>query len=354
MWDYTSGFVHLTGIWKALGNSKADIVRLVDNHPELEGVIRRIRGGFLKIQGTWVPFELCKRLALRTCYSIRHALISVFGPDFPEECLKPDAKGYGTLTLDDSGIDKKRKKRKIHVVEATEDQRIRTADALNTSERVKRPRTAHQVRPRSNSLSSSEAGSLSTPSQLSQKTSPPPLPRVLELTEGGYYAYTDLLDLLRATRSLQKLSSGDSTDWSDEGGLFNLSGSDATFHWDGNDHLELLPTTPPTSSQAKSRMSEHALETSWKQAPSMSRKFSTASTNQFSSSSSTNGPITPPLSYNAIPVTIAASSPVSNNNPYLPYASPDSNWSVRDLAYTSTGKTNNVVKTSGINILGDW
>lgn len=45
------GYVHFTGIWKALGNSKADIVKMVDSNPELK--VKKIRGGFLKIQGTW-------------------------------------------------------------------------------------------------------------------------------------------------------------------------------------------------------------------------------------------------------------------------------------------------------------
>lgn len=45
------GYVHFTGIWKALGNSKSDIVKMVDSNPELK--VKKIRGGFLKIQGTW-------------------------------------------------------------------------------------------------------------------------------------------------------------------------------------------------------------------------------------------------------------------------------------------------------------
>lgn len=45
------GYVHFTGIWKALGNSKSDIVKMVDSNPELG--TKKIRGGFLRIQGTW-------------------------------------------------------------------------------------------------------------------------------------------------------------------------------------------------------------------------------------------------------------------------------------------------------------
>jgi hypothetical protein len=51
MWDRESGFVHFTGIWKSLGNPKSDIVKMVDANPELGS--KKIRGGFLRIQGTW-------------------------------------------------------------------------------------------------------------------------------------------------------------------------------------------------------------------------------------------------------------------------------------------------------------
>lgn len=99
MWDYHIGYVHITGLWKAIGNSKADIVKLIDNSPELEPLIRRVRGGFLKIQGTWLPFDVAKVLAARTCYNIRYALVPVFGPDFPDACLRPHDPGFGQLKM---------------------------------------------------------------------------------------------------------------------------------------------------------------------------------------------------------------------------------------------------------------
>lgn len=113
IWDYETGFVHLTGIWKASLNVdgeappcashfKADIVKLLESTPkQYQAYIKRIRGGFLKIQGTWLPFKLCKILARRFCYNIRFSLIPIFGPDFPEACLHPNDPGYGELKLDD-------------------------------------------------------------------------------------------------------------------------------------------------------------------------------------------------------------------------------------------------------------
>ncbi|CAK9682002.1 unnamed protein product [Candida parapsilosis] len=113
IWDYETGYVHLTGIWKAslcangaappsASHMKADIVKLLESTPkQYQAYIKRIRGGFLKIQGTWLPFRLCKVLAKRFCYHIRFALIPIFGVDFPESCLQPNDTGYGELRLDD-------------------------------------------------------------------------------------------------------------------------------------------------------------------------------------------------------------------------------------------------------------
>lgn len=117
IWDYDTGLVHLTGMWKASilnantsidtrcsvnsCNLKADIVKLVESTPKrFQPYIKRIRGGFLKIQGTWMPYKLCRILAKRFCYNIRYELIPIFGPDFPEYCLKPNEVGFGELKFD--------------------------------------------------------------------------------------------------------------------------------------------------------------------------------------------------------------------------------------------------------------
>lgn len=131
IWDYETGFVHLTGLWKAADNGnttnhrcKADIVKLLDSTPkQYHNYIKRIRGGFLKIQGTWLPYSLCKILARRFCYHIRYELIPIFGSDFPNYCLPPDDARFGELKFDDTEIqmdDRKRKRdRKFDVMEAS-------------------------------------------------------------------------------------------------------------------------------------------------------------------------------------------------------------------------------------------
>ncbi|KAL1918143.1 uncharacterized protein VTP21DRAFT_3409 [Calcarisporiella thermophila] len=115
MWDSETEEVHFTGIWKALGNSKADIVKIVDSNPELQ--VKKIRGGFLKIQGTWIKYEEARKLALRTCYHIRHELVPLFGTSFPTEC-DPSKPGYGCLLLSASSrgpmVSKRRRQKQRH------------------------------------------------------------------------------------------------------------------------------------------------------------------------------------------------------------------------------------------------
>ena len=154
LWDYNTGYVHITGLWKATGHTKADIVKLIDNSPpEIEQLIRRVRGGFLKIQGTWLPFDIAKRLAQRTCWFIRYALVPVFGPAFPDECLTPETPGFGQLLLVSSPIKPSRRSGAAAASAATTTERKRkrsaTSDASSsgTAEEPKRlkasPPAAH-------------------------------------------------------------------------------------------------------------------------------------------------------------------------------------------------------------------
>ncbi|KAL9545299.1 hypothetical protein MBANPS3_007217 [Mucor bainieri] len=98
MWDRETGYVHFTGIWKALGNSKSDIVKMVDSNPELG--TKKIRGGFLRIQGTWIPYDYAHLLCKRTAWNIRKELVPIFGQRFALEALRPDHEDYGCLLLD--------------------------------------------------------------------------------------------------------------------------------------------------------------------------------------------------------------------------------------------------------------
>ncbi|KAG6829001.1 hypothetical protein H0H92_005978 [Tricholoma furcatifolium] len=99
MMDIDDGYILWTGIWKALGNSKADIVKMIDSQPDLAPLIRRVRGGYLKIQGTWMPYEV------RLIYTVP-------SPTFPSTCLTPDQPGYGQVVA--SGHNRRRPRRNTH------------------------------------------------------------------------------------------------------------------------------------------------------------------------------------------------------------------------------------------------
>ncbi|GAA5933722.1 hypothetical protein JCM10213_008576 [Rhodosporidiobolus nylandii] len=54
MADSETGYVLITAIWRALGRTKADVVRLIESQPEIALLVRKVRGGQLQIQGTWL------------------------------------------------------------------------------------------------------------------------------------------------------------------------------------------------------------------------------------------------------------------------------------------------------------
>lgn len=112
MMDVDDGYILWTGIWKALGNSKADIVKMIESQPDLASQIRRVRGGYLKIQGTWMPYEVALRLSRRVAWPIRHDLVPLFGPTFPTTCLSPEQPGYGQVIANGGG--RRRARRNNH------------------------------------------------------------------------------------------------------------------------------------------------------------------------------------------------------------------------------------------------
>jgi hypothetical protein len=57
----------------------ADIVKMIDSQPDLAPLIRRVRGGYLKIQGTWMPYEVALKLSRRVAWTIREDLVPLFG-----------------------------------------------------------------------------------------------------------------------------------------------------------------------------------------------------------------------------------------------------------------------------------
>ncbi|KAK7207580.1 hypothetical protein BZA70DRAFT_271676 [Myxozyma melibiosi] len=214
MWDYYSGYVHLTGLWKAIGNSKADIVKLLENSPSLESGIRRVRGGFLKIQGTWLPYDVARTLASRTCYHIRYALIPVFGAQFPDSCLKPDEPGFGQLQLTFTEHTRKRRKRaSVAAPNANEEPSSKRPMSAATGKDGKKDSGLVQPHLSSSVMSSPVQSSHQNMTNLQVASYSPPAEgkRVkLDFLENSSLTSSpsDFLDALQATKSLQLLSAG--------------------------------------------------------------------------------------------------------------------------------------------------
>ncbi|CCF60211.1 hypothetical protein KAFR_0J01440 [Kazachstania africana CBS 2517] len=49
-------------------------------------LIHRIRGGCIKVQGTWFPMELAKLFCIKFAFPIRYLLVPIFGPQFVKDC----------------------------------------------------------------------------------------------------------------------------------------------------------------------------------------------------------------------------------------------------------------------------
>ncbi|KAG1774521.1 hypothetical protein EV702DRAFT_1124583 [Suillus placidus] len=109
MMDIDDGYILWTGIWKA------DIVKMIDSQPDLAPVIRRVRGGYLKIQGTWMPYEVSIPASYiqQVAWPIRDDLVPLFGPTFPSTCLSPDQPGYGQVVSTASGRRRSRRNNQI-------------------------------------------------------------------------------------------------------------------------------------------------------------------------------------------------------------------------------------------------
>ncbi|KAI9307879.1 hypothetical protein BJ944DRAFT_175775 [Cunninghamella echinulata] len=87
MWDRETGEVYMTAIWKALGFTKNEIKRTLQDCPKSS--IKKIRGGFLNIQGTWLCYDTAKFLCKKLAKSIGEQLVPIFGPDTSKQPLKP-------------------------------------------------------------------------------------------------------------------------------------------------------------------------------------------------------------------------------------------------------------------------
>ncbi|TKY90399.1 hypothetical protein EX895_000397 [Sporisorium graminicola] len=109
MIDVDNSCVRFTSITQALGKNKVNFGRLVRTCPALAPHITKLKGGYLSIQGTWLPYDLAKELSRRIAWEIRDHLVPLFGYDFPSTCLRPDSEGFGQLAI---GMSQKRARKR--------------------------------------------------------------------------------------------------------------------------------------------------------------------------------------------------------------------------------------------------
>lgn len=56
--------------------------------------------------GYWIPYSCARAVCATFCYPIAGALIPIFGPDFPRDCIKPDCPRFGCMEIDERIIQK--------------------------------------------------------------------------------------------------------------------------------------------------------------------------------------------------------------------------------------------------------
>ncbi|KAK4185090.1 hypothetical protein QBC35DRAFT_390262 [Podospora australis] len=100
MWDYNVGLVRMTPFFKCLDYSKTTPAKMLNSNPGLKEITYSITGGSITAQGYWMPYYCAKAVCATFCHQIAGALIPIFGPDFPSECIPEGAPGYKRMIID--------------------------------------------------------------------------------------------------------------------------------------------------------------------------------------------------------------------------------------------------------------
>ncbi|KAB5572737.1 hypothetical protein GE09DRAFT_1283046 [Coniochaeta sp. 2T2.1] len=100
MWDYNVGLVRMTPFFKCCNYPKTTPAKMLNMNPGLKDITHSITGGSIMAQGYWMPFSCAKAVCATFCHHISGALIPIFGPQFPSECVHPDAPDHGRMCID--------------------------------------------------------------------------------------------------------------------------------------------------------------------------------------------------------------------------------------------------------------
>ncbi|KAH6634574.1 hypothetical protein B0J18DRAFT_406205 [Chaetomium sp. MPI-SDFR-AT-0129] len=99
MWDYNVGLVRMTSFFKCRGYSKTTPAKMLNMNAGLKDITYSITGGSIKAQGYWMPYTCARAICATFCHKIAGALIPLFGPRFPFECIPENALGHGHMVI---------------------------------------------------------------------------------------------------------------------------------------------------------------------------------------------------------------------------------------------------------------
>uniref|UniRef100_A0A0B7JH82 HTH APSES-type domain-containing protein n=1 Tax=Bionectria ochroleuca TaxID=29856 RepID=A0A0B7JH82_BIOOC len=103
MWDYVGGFVRISPFFKSRGHKKHKTgpAKMLDLNKGLRDVTFHMTGGNRVAQGYWVPYQCARAVCATFCYPIAGALIPIFGPTFPDDCIRPGTTLFGRMVIDE-------------------------------------------------------------------------------------------------------------------------------------------------------------------------------------------------------------------------------------------------------------
>ncbi|KFY43962.1 hypothetical protein V494_01725 [Pseudogymnoascus sp. VKM F-4513 (FW-928)] len=104
MWDYNIGLVRITPFFKCCNYSKTIPAKMLNMNPGLKEITHSITGGALAAQGYWMPYPCAMALCATFCANIAGALIPIFGPTFPSQCIPNESPLCGRMVIDPSVI----------------------------------------------------------------------------------------------------------------------------------------------------------------------------------------------------------------------------------------------------------
>ncbi|KAI1881462.1 hypothetical protein JX265_000288 [Neoarthrinium moseri] len=90
MWDYNVGLT--------------TPAKMLNMNPGLKEITHSITGGSIMAQGYWMPFQCAKAVCATFCHHIAGALIPLFGPEFPSQCIPPEAPEHGRMIIDPATV----------------------------------------------------------------------------------------------------------------------------------------------------------------------------------------------------------------------------------------------------------